>query len=90
MERLERMDGGFTSPGKFNSRRSEEEDVRKLKLEHSKKDEQLHQEILNLKQREHEAHRILELESKKNSELLRENTFLKDENEVIEIEGLIY
>jgi len=82
MERLERMDGlrdGLTSPEKF---RRSEEDLRRLKLEHSQQVEQLNQEIMNLKQRENEAHRILELESKKYGELLRENTFLKEENEV--------
>jgi len=84
MEKLERLDdfrGGLFSPEK--SKRSEE-DIRKLKLEHNQQVEQMTQEIMNLKQRENEAHRILELESKKYAELLRENTLLKEENQSME------
>jgi len=81
LERLEDFRGGLFSPEK--SRRSEE-DIRKLKLEHNQQVEQMTQEIMNLKQRENEAHRILELESKKYAELLRENTLLKEENQNME------
>jgi len=71
--------GGLGSPEKH---RKLEDDLRSVRMEYSIQIDKLNNELLELKQREMDARRIAEIESKKHFDLLREFESLKESKQV--------
>lgn len=69
-------------PGTPDKNKRLEDDIRQLKLEHNQQIDKLNFEIVELRQREIEARRVAEIESKKYSELSKDFEALKEIKQV--------